>query len=246
MRTLREVHYDGSWEHLLTLFFEFYRERDILFRCEQDQHSLFDVVMPPSDPEKASRIQNYIMKYSGKTGLFRFQTVFCHQDPSAPDVLFRMLHELEKRGATAFDSIDGISLHFHDLYRAVSRERHRMIGLLRFQKLTDGTLYAPMTPAHDVLPLILSHFQHRLRQESWIIHDTRRETAFYHSPKQSFFMNTFQPPRCHDDEKTIASAWKAYYDHIAIPERRNPALRRQNMPKRYWHHLPEINQILPK
>lgn len=246
MRTLREMHYDGSWEHLLTLFFEYYRDQDILFRREQEQHSLFDTVMIPSDPEKAARIQNYIIKCSGKTGLAQFQTVFCHQDPDVPDVLFRMLHELEKRGAAAFESLDGASLRFHDLYRAVSRERHRMIGLLRFQKLGNGTLYAPMTPLHDVLPLILAHFQTRLRQESWIIHDTARETAFYHRPEQSFFMDTFRPCLCHDDEKAIASAWKAYYDHIAIPERKNPALRRQNMPKRYWHHLPEINQIPPK
>ena len=37
--------------------------------------------------------------------------------------------------------------------------------------------------------------------------------------------------------------WLRFYDSIAIDERKNEKLRIQNMPKKYWKNLPEMNRL---
>ena len=52
-----------------------------------------------------------------------------------------------------------------------------------------------------------------------------------------------------EDMKTDDSyidLWLSFYDAVAIDERKNEKLRMQNMPKKYWKHLPEMNRLLQK
>lgn len=42
------------------------------------------------------------------------------------------------------------------------------------------------------------------------------------------------------DEEAIEGVWQDYYRTIAIPLRRNEALRRSYMPKKYWPFLIEM------
>jgi probable DNA metabolism protein len=42
-----------------------------------------------------------------------------------------------------------------------------------------------------------------------------------------------------EDEKLFQEMWKTYFKSIAIKERINPKLHKQNMPVRYWKHLTE-------
>ena len=42
------------------------------------------------------------------------------------------------------------------------------------------------------------------------------------------------------DEEAIEGVWQDYYRTIAIPSRRNKALRRSYMPKKYWSSLIEM------
>ena len=41
------------------------------------------------------------------------------------------------------------------------------------------------------------------------------------------------------DEKLFQQMWSAYFKSIAIKERLNPKLHRQNMPERFWKYMPE-------
>ncbi len=37
----------------------------------------------------------------------------------------------------------------------------------------------------------------------------------------------------------LQKAWQAYYESVSIPERTNPRLQRQYMPRRFWGYLTE-------
>jgi len=40
-------------------------------------------------------------------------------------------------------------------------------------------------------------------------------------------------------EGDVQDLWRTFYDKVAITERSNPRLQRQNMPRRYWKYLVE-------
>ena len=128
----------------------------------------------------------------------------------------------------------------HEAGRAVSRERHRFLGLLRFSEL-GGVLYAPFEPEGDILPLVAGHFALRLGAERWIIHDTGRNTAavFENGTWRVTAFRTAGPLPLSGKEREIRDLWKRYFSSTAVQTRKNPELQRQFMPKKYWKYLPE-------
>ena len=47
------------------------------------------------------------------------------------------------------------------------------------------------------------------------------------------------------DDDALEELWRTYYAHIFNPARLNPRMMRQEMPQKYWKHLPET-QLLPE
>lgn len=127
--------------------------------------------------------------------------------------------------------------------KAVGREQHRMLGLLRFMELDGGLLYAPFSSDYDVLPLLGTHFKNRIGQTKWAIHDRKRKMALYYDGKE---ISLVQIPVEAEDlflgdgEKEIQRLWQSFYKTISIDERRKERLRQQHMPKKYWEYLTEL------
>ena len=44
------------------------------------------------------------------------------------------------------------------------------------------------------------------------------------------------------DEEMMQQAWKRFYDAVSVDARYHPELRRQFMPKRFWKHMPEMDE----
>jgi probable DNA metabolism protein len=128
----------------------------------------------------------------------------------------------------------------HEASRAVLRERHRFLGLLRFMEIGD-ILYAPFEPEGNILPLIAGHFSARLGREKWIIHDTRRGKAAVYTPRRWRIADFLLPEEItlSRKEEALRELWRQYFHSIAVRSRENPKLQRQFMPKKYWKHLPE-------
>jgi hypothetical protein len=49
----------------------------------------------------------------------------------------------------------------------------------------DGTYLAVVSPDHNVLPLIIDHFQDRFNDQSWLIYDARRHYGYYYGSSSS-------------------------------------------------------------
>lgn len=127
--------------------------------------------------------------------------------------------------------------------RKTGNERHKLLGLVRFRELEDGSLYSMVAPDCCVVPVMAPHFVKRLAGERWVIHDVKRGLGVYYDQHD---LSIVQIPQVAQDiplsfqEKAFSTMWQQYYHTIAIKERSNPTLRRSFMPKKYWKYLIEI------
>ncbi len=122
----------------------------------------------------------------------------------------------------------------------VRLEVHRMKGFLRFMECESGALYAPVTPDHDIVDLLVPHFRSRLKGYPFAIHDVKRKKAAVYDGE-----NTFLAPleraeiALSANERAWQSLWKKYYASVNIPSRERLKQMRGYMPVRYWKFLPE-------
>lgn len=127
--------------------------------------------------------------------------------------------------------------------RRTGNERHKLLGLARFRELSDGMLYCQLQPTCCVVPVMAPHFVRRFPAERWALHDTGRGLGVYYDGRQPVVVTIPRAAAAPDlsaDEEAIEGVWQDYYRTIAIPSRRNEALRRSYMPKKYWSSLIEM------
>jgi probable DNA metabolism protein len=142
-----------------------------------------------------------------------------------------------------------------DSSQAVSRETHRMMQLLRFNAAAGGVYVARCAPEYYVLPALAEHFTVRFGETPWAIIDEKRSIALTRLDGGEPLLEALSGPLL---EKLFPAGeirggaagetpddgwedlWKRYYRSINIENRKNPDCRRQNMPKRYWKYLPEV------
>jgi len=132
------------------------------------------------------------------------------------------------------------------LDRNVSREVHHLLGFIRFSQHADGLLISVIRPKNNVLTLVTPHFADRLSQERFMIYDENRKQASIHIPGRKWILA--QVPKL-DQEKLdeisgiddeYSNLWKSFFKSIAIKERTNPKLQRNNLPLRYRSYMTEF------
>lgn len=136
-----------------------------------------------------------------------------------------------------------------NIARKVAHEQLRMKQFMRFQKAKDGTYLGVVAPDHNVLPLIVDHFQDRFQDQSWLIYDARRHYGYYNGVRVTFEDETKVPfslddGRLSDDvlsenDKLFQDLWRTYFKAICIRERMNPRKQLNDMPRRYWKYMTE-------
>lgn len=128
-----------------------------------------------------------------------------------------------------------------DAARKVSREQHRLLGLLRFKRLGSGPYLAVMAPDHNQLPLIAPHFASRMGGDPWIIHDERRRLSALCEHGRWCILPGGLPSELGwaEEEAVFQRLWRLYHRTVAIDGRINPVLQRNMMPRRYWKYLVE-------
>ncbi len=247
--------YDKSYEGLLTCVFEAYALKtfpDLLLAENAPLPLFYDrVVDVRTDEARSSRVWKALEKKLSHLGLSVITGVWLSELPDHDLLLFRYIRK-------AIDSPRSIEMNFGDsdvllatqISKKVSQERHRMIQFIRFQKTSDGTFFAAMEPLYNVLPVAISHFQDRFADQPWLIYDLKREYGYYYDLKKATEVKfTERPPHLvtgkldpslmDKDEQLFQQLWQQYFKSIAIKERINPKLHRQNLPRRFWKYLTE-------
>lgn len=194
------------------------------------------------DRDQAYKVARSIMDTFGRDGFKVVLYSYLYESPEYGTLLFKYLKRAYKLGPNAVSCMNDEDIfNLYKLYRAVARESHLMLGLLRFAALDRDIFYAQYEPTYDLTGILAPHFAERLKDQLWVIHDTKRGLGAFYDGKRWFLqaLGNYETLVFSDDEKKYQELWKRYFDHIAIPERKNPKCQMNFMPKKYWKFLTE-------
>lgn len=157
-------------------------------------------------------------------------------------VLWRITHG--ERDLLAVE-VDGEVRQLMLMRQQVVQDRHRMLGFLRFEKITDkqGELYfAWYQPDHFVLHGVAPQFARKLRPMRWSIL-TPDECASWDTQDLRYAPGIPQKPQSGDQ---VIALWQTYYAATYNPQRDNPKAYRRLVPTRFLQDLPESGAKLPR
>jgi len=238
--------YDGSFEGLLTCIYEaYYRSEkpDRIYSSEYVQQNLLDEnIQISTDPDKASKVYDSIARKISYQCLENIYHAYLSELSGIETNILNYVRLGFKKGKDVdlYLSDDRV-LAVHTAAKKVTRECHLMVGLLRFKKLDNNIYYAQYKPDHNITTLISGHFVDRFSDQSWVIHDVKRNYAAVFDKKVCIFTDVSEEaiPITYGIGDDYEKLWKDYFNNICIKERINPKLQKQYMPARYWKFLIE-------
>ena len=166
--------------------------------------------------------------------------VACHRDTGRWDLMYRLLWRLThgEPHLLLIDTDDDTRT-FKRMQAAVNRDIHKCHAFVRFREV-HGQYFAWYQPDHFILPLAASHFVTRFRAMRWSIVSP---DASVHWDGKRLHHGGGRPKPAADDSDQTEALWCLYYAAIFNPARLKVRAMRQEMPRRYWHTMPETKLI---
>ena len=241
--------YDGTFEGFLTVAARARKNGEIpegIARTAPLQQGLFHQVIPVETDHDLS--QAICMEIADAISPYSFRNVyhaFLSETAGVEAAICRYLD----LGWGVGKRIDGMLTHelvrpVWSMARKVRSEAHKMKGFVRFMEVKEGFFYARLEPDHHIIPLVATHFADRFSDQHWIIHDTGRGKAIVHEAVRKQWVETeldlLENPHFSADEMFYRELWKKYFTRLAVEERFNPKLQRQNLPLKYRRYLVEM------
>ncbi|SHI60294.1 probable DNA metabolism protein [Malonomonas rubra DSM 5091] len=246
--------YDGSLCGFLCLLGRAIKERidvsDIQRRTQPGTADLFDQEQRiHNDPEWAAKVASGLESKLGRGFMITFAQAFYSEEEGVESDLLAVTRRALREGASIMNHLAEHPVGWvHFVAQKSNRERHRLLGLLRFQQLTDGSYLARTSPRCNVVPLLGSHFAKRLGDQRWLIVDEKRKLGIWGEKRKWSVVENIaisEELTLHDNEQKVADLWRCFYHNISNPGRHNPKLRQQFMPKMYWQYLTEMQPYMP-
>jgi len=195
------------------------------------------------------------------------QWVVLHDDPQRFALLYRLLWRLVHEPALRGDPLDADLLQARQMHKAVRRDMHKMKAFVRFRTIDDsgsdgdsdgdgdrhgqgGPMHvAWFEPAHHIVQAVAPFFARRFTAMRWAIL-TPRQCVAWTPPDAAHPQGhlRFSPGarREHAPGPDAGEAlWLTYYQNIFNPARLKLAMMQKEMPRKYWHNLPEAALITP-
>jgi DNA polymerase len=174
--------------------------------------------------------------------------VVLHREPQRFALLYRLLWRLVHEPGLRHDPLDADMLQARQLAQAVRRDMHKMHAFVRFRQVQDGDdandplHVAWFEPDHRIVEANAPWFRRRFANMRWAILTpercvewNRRELHF-----RSGVSRSEAPPADAGEQ-----LWLTYYRSIFNPARLKLQAMRKEMPRKYWHNLPEAQLIAP-
>lgn len=238
--------YDGTFEGLLTAIYDSYYEREvpnkIVTRESIENNFLISERYIETDKSKSDKVYDSVVIKISKQSLENVFYAFLSEAEDCEVHIYNYLKLGWKIGPNVDSYLtDDRVLHIHNLRRKVAREKHLMLGLIRFRAINEDLYYAPIEPEYNVLVLLAPHFVTRNPSQSFIIHDVKRNLGAVYNQKEWVITDiSLKKDITYSDEEVFyQSLWKEYHKTIAIKNRINPKLQKRNMPMKYWKYLIE-------
>lgn len=169
----------------------------------------------------------------------------CHRDPQRMALLYRLLWRMAQgeRGLLSHVT-DPDVLRAMALAQAVRRDSHKMKAFVRFREVPGeaDAFIAWFEPDQQIVDRVAPFFARRFTGMRWAILTPYR-SARWDGRELSFGDGATRQDAPPEDARE--DLWRMYYESIFNPARLNTRMMQQEMPTRYWKHLPEA-ALLPR
>lgn len=212
---------------------------------------------------KYERVHTALKKKISKVALQQLVNVWLSELPDSDLVIFRYVCKVFKSAysiETDFADADVIAV--REIARKVSKEREYLMQFVRFNVIENSIThngedgkekiyFAVIAPIYNALPLTLDFFEDRYADQKWAIYDYKRQYGYFYdlekieqislSDQDNLIIDDqINQQYLSKDEILFQTMWRRYCKALTIKERINLKLQRQQMPKRFWQHLPEM------
>ena len=252
--------FDGTMDGLLSAVFDAFKlkEQPEQLLAKGDALPLFcdHTYQVTSDEEKARRVWAGLEKRLSHEAMKLISVSWLSELRELNQPLFLYICKVFRQGDISRNFADPDVLAVTNIARRVLHEQLRMKQFIRFQKAKDGTYLAVVSPDHNVLPIIIDHFQDRFNDQSWLIYDAKRHYGYYYDGHADAIHITFENEATvpfdlgngrlsndviSSDDQLLQDLWRTYFKAICIKERMNPRKQLKDMPRRYWKYMTEKN-----
>lgn len=173
------------------------------------------------------------------------ERVICHRDPERFAKLYRILWRLKNDRRLMGKTTDPDIIWMTECDKAVRRDRHKMHAFVRFRKVGEGRyrreqFAAWFEPTHFITRLATPFFMRRFPNMDWVI-VTPDCTAIWDGHDLKFSPGGKKSDVPETD--ALEAHWKTYFTSIFNPARLKVGAMMSEMPKKYWHNMPEAVEI---
>jgi uracil-DNA glycosylase len=216
------------------------------FTARPDQESVFAGGTPADPPAATAPAVAIPARF-----VQLLESLVLHDDPQRFALMYRLLWRLAHEPSLRHDPLDADVLQAERMVRAVRRDMHKTKAFVRFRPLDDGSgtpvHVAWFEPSHHTLAAVAPFFARRFPNMRWAILSPRC-CVHWTPPAAGSSAGTLQcRPGARREDAPPADAgealWLTYYRSIFNPARLKLAMMQKEMPRKYWHNLPEATLI---
>lgn len=242
--------YDGSFEGLLTAVFDCYLNHELPLDIEPSFNGQLSLDSEyrniETDTEKARRVADKIITCAGGRAYRHMYYTHLSEYEHREINIFGYVQMCLKFGKAADNHLTSSCVDFVlNASQRTGHEAHKYTGFVRFSELDSGVFYGEIEPVHNVLPILAEHFRKRYSGMAFLLHDVKRQLCVVYNGKSCVIRETEGLPRLSysENEAQYRSLWKLFYNTVEIKPRHNEKCRMTLMPKRYWRHMTEFDDI---
>jgi len=167
------------------------------------------------------------------------RTVICHNDPQRFSLLYQLLVDIREYRRKVEDAADPLVRRLTVMAKEVRRDIHKMRAFVRFRQIDTeaGEAYiAWFEPEHHIVRRNASFFVRRFAGMHWSILTPQ---VSVHWDRNTLREGPAARKEDAPAEDAVEDQWKTYYSSIFNPARLKVKAMLKEMPKKYWHNMPE-------
>lgn len=211
---------------------------DVSWRGAEDGASLFGEAAPRAAAGTAATLPRELLTMADR--------VICHREDQVPARLYRLVWRAAQDRHLLARTTDPDVDWLRRTDKAIRRDIHKMHAFVRFRRLGEEggreSFAAWFEPDHRILRLTAPFFQRRFYGMDWAIL-TPDARAIWHDETLAYGPGGARNEVPESD--VVEDQWRIYYGAIFNPARVKIDAMRAEMPKKYWHNLPEAQDIAP-
>ncbi|MBE5962549.1 MAG: DNA metabolism protein [Lachnospiraceae bacterium] len=258
MKPVRIVQCADSVEGILTAVYDAWAMKyghefiklQVIGMEESVNYELFsEYVLVEPNTDKADKVARSIQKKISNQVYGLVVKAALSNDPRKADAIYHFLVRGFLIGKGVVDHLsDPYVQQIFEMNRFVGNETHFFKGFLRFVELKNGILLGKMEPKSNILELLTPHFADRFAGENFMIVDMKRGIAAIHEKNREWFMTAFDEDQMEalavydEQENEYSVLWKAFFKSVAIKERENQDLQRNQVHIRYRKYMTEFEK----